>query len=204
MSRSNSTWGKFFDHLIPKLRQEFVLVIFLMVAFAVSQLSFSPFQLAIIYSVLLFLFVVWLTKVFVEVDSSRHYKGFIVLISGLALFVAGFYSSIQYYLEIAANPAASFGQYLYLFFPIFIMLEGALMLFILNFDNQITSFDLAAKIEIDEPLVGDFIMVALATVVLILLGDFIINFPWYLNICLVLMINLIVINQFGGQLEEKR
>lgn len=192
------------SNLIPKLRQEFVLVIFLLIGYAVSQASFNTLQLAIVFNFLLFLFIVWLIKVFVREDFSRHYKGFIVLISGLAMFTAGLYASLQYYFVIIQNPFSSIGQYFYLFFPLWVMIEGILMLFIMNFDNQTKGVDLESKIEISEPLLGDFITVALATVVLILLGEFVIDFPWYLNVCLVMTVNLIVINQFGGQIEEKK
>jgi hypothetical protein len=149
----------------------------------------------------LLLLIIWLIKVFIREEYSRHYKGFIVLLAGLALFIAGFYAAAQYYLEIARHPLESLAQYFYLFFPFWVMIEGILMLFILNFDNQIKSVDLESKIEVVEPNLGDYMVVAIATVVLILLGEIIINFPWYLNICLVLTINLIVINQFGGQYE---
>ncbi len=192
------------SNLIPKLRQEFVLVIFLLVGYSASQASFNTLQLAIVFNFLLLLFIIWLIKVFVRENFSRQYKGFIVLISGLAMFVAGFYAALQYYFVIIQDPFGSLLQYLYLFFPLWVMLEGILMLFIMNFDHKIKSVDLEAKIETTEPLLGDFITVALATVVLILLGEFVIVFPWYLNVCLVMTVNLIVINQFGGQVEEKK
>jgi len=191
--------GSFFDKLIPSLRQEFVLVVFLLAGYAVSQAALSTLQIAVIYNFLLLLLIIWLIKVFIKEDYSRQYKGFVILIIGLSLFVAGLYGAIKYYFQITVDPLASVVQYFYLFFPLWIMIEGALMLFILNFDNKIKSFDLAAKINISEPLLGDFIVVALATVVLILLGEFIINFPWYLNISLVLTVNLVIINQFGGE-----
>jgi len=193
--------GKIIDKLIPKLREEFILVIFLMIAYSLSQLNISVRQMLIIFSTLLALLIVWLIKVFIREEYSRHYKGAIVLLSGLALFMAGFYSAGNYYLEISKHPVQSLSQYFYLFFPLWVMVEGALMLFILNFDNQIKSIDLEAKIEITEPSLGDYIVVAIAAVVLILLGEIVLDFPWYLNICLVLTINLIVINQFGGQYE---
>lgn len=196
--------GNFFDKLIPKLRQEFVLVIFLLVGYAISQVRLSTLQIALTFNFLLLLLIVWLIKVFIKEDFSRQYKGFIVLVSGLSMLVAGLYASIQYYLLIATNPFASIAQYFYLFFPLWVMIEGVFMLFILNFDNHIKSFNLEGKVETTEPLLGDFIVVALATVVLIILGDFILSFPWYLNVCLVLTVNLVVINQFGGQVEEKK
>jgi hypothetical protein len=196
--------GNFFDKLIPKLRQEFVLVIFLLVGYAISQARLSTLQIALAFNFLLLLLIVWLIKVFIKEDFSRQYKGFIVLVSGLSLLVAGLYASIQYYLLIATNPFVSIAQYFYLFFPLWVMMEGIFMLFILNFDNHIKSFDLEKKVETTEPLLGDFIVVALATVTLIILGDFILSFPWYLNVCLVLTVNLVVINQFGGQVEEKK
>lgn len=196
--------GRFFDKLIPALRQEFVLVIFLLVGYAISQAALSTFQLAVVYNFLLLLLIIWLIKVFIKENYSRQYKGFIALVSGLALLTAGMYAAIRYYLEIALDPTLSILDYIYLFFPLWVMVEGVLMLFILNFDHQIKSFDLEGKINISEPLLGDFIVVALATVVLILLGEFIINFPWFLNICLVLTVDLVVINQFGGQIEDKK
>ncbi len=194
--------GNFFDKLIPKLRQEFILVIFLLIGYAVAQAELSTIQIAIIFNFLLLLLIVWLIKVFIKEDFSRAYKGFIVLISGIAMLTAGLFSFITYYINIATDPLASLWQYAYLFFPFWVIIEGALMLFILNFDNYIKSFNLEAKVETTEPLLGDFVVVALATVVLIILGDFILDFPWHLNICLVLTVNLIVINQFGGQIEE--
>ncbi len=194
--------GNFFDKLIPKLRQEFILVIFLLIGYAVAQAELSTIQIAIIFNFLLLLLIVWLIKVFIKEDFSRAYKGFIVLISGIAMLTAGLFSFITYYINIATDPLASLWQYAYLFFPFWVIIEGALMLFILNFDNYIKSFNLEAKVETTEPLLGDFVVVALATVVLIILGDFILDLPWHLNICLVLTVNLIVINQFGGQIEE--
>lgn len=194
--------GNFFDKLIPKLRQEFILVIFLLIGYAVAQAELSTIQIAIIFNFLLLLLIVWLIKVFIKEDFSRAYKGFIVLVSGIAMLTAGLFSFIYYYIEIAIDPSASLWEYSYLFFPFWVIIEGALMLFILNFDNYIKSFNLEAKVETTEPLLGDFVVVALATVVLIILGDFILDFPWHLNICLVLTVNLIVINQFGGQIEE--
>jgi hypothetical protein len=196
--------GNFFDKLIPKLRQEFVLVIFLLIGYAISQAKLTTMQIAVSYNFLLLLLIVWLIKVFIKEDFSRQYKGFIVLISGLAMFITGLYASIQYYLYITSIFSVYVAQYFYLFFPLWVMLEGAFMLFILNFDNHIKSFDLEGKVETTEPLLGDFVVVALATVVLIILGDFILSFPWYLNVCLVLTVNLVVINQFGGQIEEKK
>lgn len=193
--------GSFFDKLIPSLRQEFVLVIFLLAGYAVSQAALSTLQVAVIYNFLLLLMIIWLIKVFIKESYSRQYKGLVVLITGLTLFIAGFFTTFRYYFQIVSDPLASVAQYFYLFFPLWVMIEGALMLFILNFDNKIKSFDLEKKIHISEPLLGDFIVVAMATVVLILLGEFIINFPWYLNICLVLTINLVIINQFGGEDE---
>ncbi len=196
--------GKFFERLIPKLRQEFLLVIFLLLGYAVAQADLSTMQIAIVFNFLLLLLIVWLIKVFIKEDFSRAYKGFIVLVSGITMLTAGLYSFIIYYIDIAADPWASLWQYAYLFFPLWVIIEGALMLFILNFDNHIKSFNLEAKVETTEPLLGDFVVVALATVVLIILGDFILNLSWHLNICLVLTINLIVINQFGGQIEESK
>lgn len=194
--------GNFFDKLIPKLRQEFILVIFLLIGYAVAQAELSTMQIAVIFNFLLLLLIVWLIKVFIKEEFSRAYKGFIVLISGVAMLTAGLFSFIYYYIDIASNPFTSFWQYTYLFFPLWVIVEGILMLFILNFDNYIKSFNLEAKVETTEPLLGDFVVVALATVVLIILGDFVLDLPWHLNICLVLTVNLIIINQFGGQIDE--
>jgi len=196
--------GNFFDKLIPKLRQEFILVIFLLAGYAVAQLDLNQIQVSMIYSALLFLLVVWLIKIFIKEDFTRYYKSFIILVSGIAMLAIGLYSFISYYLQIIANQTYSIIEYFYLFFPGWVMLEGALMLFILNFDSAIKSFDLAGKVEITEPLLGDYLTVALATVVLIILGDFILDFPWHLNICLVLTVNLIVINQFAGQVDQPK
>ncbi len=190
--------NKLLDDLIPKLRQEFVLVIFLMFAFAVSQLSSTVIIKSALYSIILFGLVVWLTKVFIEEDASTYYSNVIILMVSLSLVLAGWYGFDRYYDKITSQGAYSLFQYLYLFFPVFVGVEGALMLIAL-LGQKAFSFNLANKVETDRPLVGDFVVVALATVVLIFLGNFVMNFPWYLNICLVLTVNLIIINQFGGQ-----
>ncbi len=190
--------NKLLDDLIPKLRQEFVLVIFLMFAFAISQLSSTVIIKSALYSIILFGLVVWLTKVFIEEDASTYYSNVIILMVSLSLVLAGWYGFDRYYDKITSQGVYSLFQYLYLFFPVFVGVEGALMLIAL-LGQKAFSFNLANKVETDRPLVGDFVVVALATVVLIFLGNFVMNFPWYLNICLVLTVNLIIINQFGGQ-----
>ncbi len=190
--------NKLLTDLIPKLRQEFVLVIFLMFAFAVSQLSTTVVIRSVLYSIILFGLVVWLTKVFVEDGFGKYYNNIIFLMVAFSLLLAGWYGFNQYYDRITSWGSYSLVQYLYLFFPTFVGVEGALMLVAL-LGQGLFNFDLNSKIDVDRPLVGDFVVVALATVVLIFLGNFVMNFPWYLNICLVLTVNLIIINQFGGQ-----
>ena len=77
------------------------------------------------------------------------------------------------------------------------MLEGALLMFLLGFESSTHSVDLEEKIVITKPAVGDFIMVAVATALLIVLGEFVLSLPWFLNVCLVFTVNLIIINQFS-------
>ncbi len=190
--------NKLLTDLIPKLRQEFVLVIFLMFAFAVSQLSTTVVIRSLLYSIILFGLIVWLTKVFVEDSFGKYYNNIIFLMVAFSLLLAGWYGFNQYYDRITSWGSYSLVQYLYLFFPTFVGVEGVLMLAAL-LGQGLFNFDLNSKIDVDRPLVGDFVVVALATVVLIFLGNFVMNFPWYLNICLALTVNLIIINQFGGQ-----
>lgn len=185
--------------LIPNLHQEFVLVVFLMIPYAIQQLPWPLQHKLIIDSVFFLLLVVWLIKVFTQERSSRPYKGFIVLITGLSLFVAGLYSAIIYYFDISIIILESFYPFIYLFFPIWVMLEGGFMLFLLGFDSSSKNYDLEKKIIAGPPNLGDFLMVTIATVFLVVLGDWVLALPWFLNVCVVFTVNLIIINQFGHQ-----
>ena len=185
--------------LIPQLHQEFVLVVFLMIPYAIQQLDWSSQQKLIVDNIFLVLLVIWLIKVFTQEEGTRPYKGFIVLITGLSLFIAGMYSAVVYYLDISLIITESFYPFVYLFFPIWVMLEGGLMLFLLGFDSSSKTYDLEKKIIAGKPNFGDFIMVTIATVFLVLLGQWVLGLPWFLNVCVVFTINLIIINQFGHQ-----
>ncbi len=189
--------NKIIKSLIPNLHQEFILVVFLLVPYVLLQFDFTKKDLMILSTVFMIFMVVWLAKAFFQENETSQYKGFVVLITGLSLFVAGLYASLMYYFEIIAIIPDSIVPFLYLFFPIWIMLEGALLLFLLGFDSSVQSVDLGRKIVIKKPLVGDFVMVSIATVLLIILGELVLGLPWFINICLVFTVNLIMINQFS-------
>jgi len=190
--------------LLPQLHQEFVLVVFLMIPYAVQQLPWSSGQKLMIDNIFLLMLIVWLIKVFLQEKPSRFYKGFIVLVTGLSLFLSGLYAAITYYLDISIILFDSFYPYIYLFFPTWVMLEGALMMFLLGFDSSFKSFDLEKKIVVGPVNVGDFIMVTIATILLVLIGEWVLELPWFLNICVVFTINLIIINQFAHTSDSKK
>jgi len=183
--------------LIPTLHQEFVLVIFLVLPYALLQFHFLKKDLFIIASLLMFLMITWLAKVFFQEKVTNQYKGFIVLVTGLSLFVVGLYSALVYYFSIINIYLDSLQPFIYLFFPIWIMLEGALLLFLLGFNSADKNIGLEDKIKVGKPVLGDFLMVALATVLLIILGEKVLELSWFINICLVFTVNLIIINQFS-------
>lgn len=168
-----------------------------MVPYAVEQLPWSFAQKMIVDNVFLVLLIVWLIKVFNQEEPSRQYKGFIVLVTGLSLFLSGLYAAIIYYLDVSVILVGSFYPFLYLFFPIWVMLEGALMLFLLGFDSSVKSIDLEKKIIIGRPIFGDFILVTVATLLLVLIGEWVLELSWFVNICVVFTVNLIIINQFA-------
>ena len=58
-------------------------------------------------------------------------------------------------------------------------------------------FGLEKKIVVTRPTLGDFIMVAVATALLIILGEKVLELSWFINICVVFTVNLIIINQFS-------
>lgn len=183
--------------LLPYLHQEFVLVVFLMIPYAIQQLPWSNSQKLLVDNLFLLLLILWLIKVFITEEATRTYKAFIVLVTGLSLFLAGLYAAITYYLDISIILLDSFYPFIYLFFPVWVMLEGGLMLFLLGFDNFAKDLNLEEKIVIGKASVGDFIMVTIATILLVLIGEWVLELPWFLNICVVFTINLIIINQFG-------
>ncbi len=183
--------------LIPTLHQEFVLVVFLIIPYTLFQFDFSKKDLLILSTALMILMVVWLGKVFFQEKVSRQYKGFVVLVTGISLFVVGLYSSLVYYFSIATIYLDSLTPFIYLFFPIWIMLEGALLLFLLGFDSSTKTIGLENKIIVTKPTLGDFTMTALATAALVILGDWVLGLPWFINICVVFTVNLIIINQFS-------
>ncbi len=189
--------NKIVKSLIPNLHQEFILVVFLLVPYVLLQFDFAKKDLMILSAVFMVFMVLWLVKAFFQENETSQYKGFVVLITGLSLFISGLYASLMYYFEIIAIIPDSIVPFLYLFFPIWIMLEGVLLLFLLGFDSSIQSVDLGKKIVIKKPLVGDFVMVSIATVLLIVLGELVLGLPWFINICLVFTVNLIMINQFS-------
>lgn len=183
--------------LLPHLRQEFVLVVFLMIPYAIQQLDWTFEQKLVISNVLLILMIVWLVKVFFQSNITRQYKGFIVLITGLSLFSAGLFAAILYYVRVVSQLPESILGYAYLFFPIWVMLEGVLMLFLLGFDSSKKNSDLEHKIQIGRPRIGDFFVVTLAAVLLVFIGEWVLYLPWYMNVCVVFTVNLIMINQFA-------
>lgn len=187
--------------LLPQLHQEFVLVVFLMIPYAVQQLPWSNQQKFLMDNLFLVMLILWLIKVFIIEEATRTYKGFIVLVTGLSLFLAGLYAAITYYLDISIILLHSFYPFIYLFFPTWVMLEGALMLFLLGFDTFSKDLGLEKKIVIGKANVGDFIMVTIATILLVLIGEWVLKLPWFLNICVVFTINLIIINQFAHKPE---
>ena len=189
--------NKILKSLIPSLHQEFVLVVFLLIPYVLLQFNFTKKDLMVLSTILMILMILWLAKAFLQENATSQYKGFIVLVTGLSLFIAGLYASLVYYLDIMSTVPNSIVPFLYLFFPVWIMLEGALLLFLLGFDSSTHSVDLEKKIVIKKPLVGDFIMVSIATVLLIVLGELVLVLPWFLNICLVFTVDLIIINQFS-------
>ncbi|MGB0756864.1 MAG: hypothetical protein ACPGO5_00230 [Patescibacteria group bacterium] len=189
--------NKTLQSLLPRLHQEFVLVVFLMVPYILWQFDLPKDDLYLVSGILTALLIVWLIKVFMQQGASSQYKGFIVFVTGLSLFIAGLYASIVYYLGVVTNLGSSILSFLYLFFPVWVMLEGALLLFLLGFDSSISLVDLERKIIIKRPTVGDILMVAVATLFLVLLGHFVLALPWYMNVCVIFTVNLIIINQFS-------
>lgn len=189
--------NKILKSLIPNLHQEFVLVVFLLIPYVLLQFDFAKNDLIVLSSILMVLMILWLAKAFLQESETSQYKGFIVLITGLSLFVSGLYASLMYYFDIMVAVPDSIIPFFYLFFPVWVMLEGALLLFLLGFDSSTHSIDLEKKIIINKPLVGDFVMVSVATVLLIVLGELVLVLPWFINICLVFTVNLVIINQFS-------
>lgn len=185
--------------LIPTIHQEFVLVIFLLIPYVLLQLHFTQRDFTLLLSACFLLMVIWLVKVFLQSDTATaQYKGFIALVTGLSLLVTGMYAALVYYLDTAIYLADSIIPFLYLFFPVWIMLEGIFMLFLLGFNSSEKTIHLEDKIIATKPAVGDFVMVALATVVLIALGELVLELQWYMNVCLVYAVNLVIINQFSS------
>lgn len=182
--------------LIPHLHQEFVLVVFLMVPYAVLQLPWDFQSKLIVDNVFLLLMILWFFLVFTTNQASRQYKGFIVLVTGLSLFVAGLYASIIYYLDVVIRLPYDLLSFAYMFFPVWIMIEGVLMLFLLGFDSSSKTSSLEQKIVVTRPRLGDFVMVAIASALLVYIGEWVLVLPWYVTICLVFAVNLIIINQF--------
>ncbi len=182
--------------LIPHVHQEFVLVVFLMVPYSVLQMPWDFKSQLLVDNVFLLLMIMWLFLVFTTNQASRQYKGFIALVTGLSLFVAGLYALIVYYVDVVSQLPNEIMPFVYLFFPVWVMLEGILMLFLLGFDSSSKTSILEQKIVVTKPRLGDFFMVAIAAALLVYIGEWVLLLPWYMTVCLVFSLNLIIINQF--------